>query len=78
MRTLKQSGISRNTKMKAKLNTIGQDLFWNYFDLENGEMVVWQGYDDSFWWNKVSISDNFRIKGNLRLDPYTCEVEIIK
>ncbi len=64
--------------MKARLNQIGNDLFWNYFDLENGEMVVWQGYDDAFWWNKVSISDNFRIKNNLKLDPYSYEVEIIK
>ena len=62
--------------MKARLNQIGNDLFWNYFDVDGtGQMVVWQGYDDSFWWNKVSISDRFRNKDGFRLDPYTCEVE---
>lgn len=69
----------KENQMKARLNKIGNDLFWNYFDIGGtGEMVIWQGYDDSFWWNKVSISDQFRIKGNLKLDPYTCEVETIK
>lgn len=59
---------------KARLNKIGSDLFWNFFDIENGNMITWQGYEDSFWWNKVSISDQFRYKDGFILDPYTCEV----
>lgn len=62
---------------KAKLNKIRNDLFWNFFDLESGNMITWQGYEDSFWWNRVSISDQFRDKDGFRLDPYTCEVEKI-
>jgi hypothetical protein len=65
--------------MKAKLNQIGNDLFWNFFDIDGiGKVVTWQGYDDAFWWEKVSKSDNFRVKGNLKLDPYTGEVEKIQ
>jgi len=63
---------------KARFNQVGQDLFWNFFDLENGKMIVWQGYDDSFWWNKVSISSNFREQGGFILDPYTSEVSKVE
>lgn len=59
---------------KARLNQIGQDLFWNFFDIETGNMIAWQGYDDSFRWNKISISDQFRNKDGFTLNPYSCEV----
>lgn len=55
---------------KAVSDRIRNDLFWHTFD-KDGQRVTWQGYDDSFWWEKVATSDQFQVKNGLRLDPFT-------
>jgi hypothetical protein len=44
---------------KAKFNNIGRDLYWRFYDMDDGS-IQWGGYDDEYWWNNVAVSDQFR------------------
>ena len=55
----------------ARFNKINNDLFWTYKD------ITWCGYDDTFWWDNVSITDMFQVKQGYRLNPETDVVSLI-
>ena len=58
-------------KGQAYFEQINNDLFWTY------KGVTWQGYNDSFWWDNVSITDMFQVKQGYRLNPETDVVSLI-
>ena len=47
-----------------------------------GEMIRWSGYNDGFWWDKISVTDQFQVRSSVitgrtyRLNPETGEVTI--
>jgi hypothetical protein len=62
--------------MKARFEQLYNDLFWSIYDSESDEMIRWSGYNDAYWWNSVSIMDQFQVHGKYRLNPETNEVTI--
>lgn len=49
----------------AEYSRLGRDLFWKFYAFnDNNEFVrvKWTGYDDAFWWDKVSITDQAQIR----------------
>jgi len=64
--------------MKAKFEKLYNDLFWNIYDSENDKMITWSRYNDDFWWNNVSKSDQFCIRGKYKLNPENNEVTILE
>jgi hypothetical protein len=60
----------------ARFQQLGQDLFWNACISSGREYlhITWQGYDDGYWWEHVSVSDQFQVKQGYRLNPQTNEV----
>ena len=62
--------------MKARFEQIRNDLFWRYWDNEERKTIKWSGYNDSFWWDNVSKTDQFQVRGKYRLDPITDEVTV--
>ena len=69
--------ISIDPPQKATRNKIGNDIFWNFFDLESGTSVTWQGYDDDHWWNLVAETHQFQVQGRFRLDPASNYVFVV-
>lgn len=65
------------TERIARFEQIRNDMFWTIYDIESGKFIRWQGYDDAYWWQNVSKSDQFRIRGRYRLDPITNKVFIL-
>jgi hypothetical protein len=63
--------------MNARFQKIYNDLFWEVFDSKQQKYIKWQGYNDSYWWDNVAISDQFQIRGEYRLDPFTNTVSIL-
>lgn len=67
---------------KAEFSQSRNDMHWKLYDLEDG-YVRWAGYDDSYWWDSVSPTDDARnrigkVTGRTyRLDHETNEVEIL-
>lgn len=60
--------------MKARFNKVSNDLFWEFYDDIADERLTWFGYDDAYWWNNFSNTDQFQIKNIYRLNPHTNEV----
>lgn len=62
--------------MKARFSQLSNDLFWSIY--VNGETIRWVGYNDAYWWNTVSNTDQFQIKESgakkYRLNPESDEV----
>lgn len=50
------SAVSEN---KARFSVYGRDLYWSFFDKDDG-FIRWNGYDDGFWWNNVASGNQFR------------------
>lgn len=63
--------------MNARFQKLYNDLFWEVFDSKQQKYIKWQGYNDSYWWDNVAISDQFQIRGEYRLDPFTNTVSIL-
>lgn len=63
--------------MNARFQKLYNDLFWEVFDSKQQKFIKWQGYNDSYWWDNVAISDQFQIRGEYRLDPFTNTVSIL-
>lgn len=65
----------------AKIEQIRNDLYWKIWDKEDGN-IRWIGYNDKYWWDVVSKSDNFRrkvgpISGRIYvIDPQSGKVTI--
>lgn len=49
------------SKHTADFNQLSNDLYWKFYGGEDG-FIRWTGYDDEYWWNNVSLSDNFKQK----------------
>ena len=72
--------------MKAAYSRSSNDMFWSIYDWNpktmEGETIRWSGYDDDFWWNKISVTDQFQVRVSVktgrvyRLNPETGEVTI--
>lgn len=60
--------------MQARFNTLFNDLIWEIFDQETQKFIIWQGYNDQYWWDNVSTSDQFQVRDKYRLNPKTNEV----
>ena len=63
--------------MNARFQKLYNDLFWEVFDSKQQKYIKWQGYNDSYWWDNVAISDQFQIRGEYRLDPFTNTVSLL-
>ena len=63
--------------MNARFQKLYNDLFWEVFDSKQQKFIKWQGYNDAYWWDNVAISDQFQIRGEYRLDPFTNTVSIL-
>jgi len=67
--------------VEAKFCQLRNDLYWELFTLEDGK-IRWTGYDDDFWWNKVSTDPQFfrkvgKTTGQVYLlNPLTNEVVV--
>lgn len=51
-------------KGTAEFSRLGRDLFWEFYGFnDNNEFVKvkWFGYNDDFWWNIVSITEQAQI-----------------
>lgn len=44
---------------KAEFSQSRNDLYWKFWAGEDG-MIRWTGYDDAYWWDKVSETDAAR------------------
>lgn len=64
--------------MRAKIEQLGNAIFWRYYDSGNKKMIIWQGCTDRFWWKNISKTDQFRINNGFYLDPDVNEVTIIE
>ena len=62
----------------ARFEQIRNDLFWTLYDSESDKLIRWQGYDDSYWWQNISKTDQFRVRGKYRLDPITNKVTTLE
>lgn len=49
------------TTTEAKFSQLRNDMYWTHFDLDDG-YIRWIGYDDAYWWDNVSKTDNARIR----------------
>lgn len=65
----------------AKLNKLGNDLYWDYYYFDESNTwhsLKWRGYNDAYWWNEVmpKIKDNLKIdnKKKYLIDYETLEV----
>jgi hypothetical protein len=71
-----------DTLKKATFSQSRNDMHWSIYDSEDGR-IIWAGYDDSNWWDKVSPTDHARNRagkftGRLyRLNHKTSEVEVL-
>ena len=69
--------------MKAEFSRSNNDLYWILFDLED-KTIIWSGYNDGFWWDTVSVSEQFQVQRGVRtgriyrLDPRTNAVTVIQ
>jgi len=63
---------------KARFQQLRNDLFWEIYDSENNKIITWSGYNDYYWWSKISITDQFQVREKYRLNPETDEVTIIE
>lgn len=61
----------------TRFQQLGNDLFWEIYDLETNKLIKWQGYNDRFWWEEVASTTQFQIRGRYKLNPHTNEVEIM-
>jgi len=41
---------------------LSNDLFWTFLHRvkQDYHRIKWSGYNDSFWWNQVAVSDQFK------------------
>lgn len=62
--------------IQARFQQLRNDLFWEIFDRAENKFIKWSGYNDNFWWSEVARSDNFQLRGEYRLNPFTNEVTI--
>lgn len=65
----------------VRFSQINNDLFWEMVT-SKGEIIRWSGYNDSYWWNKVSKDPTQRRRtdkdGNVwEIDFQTDEASII-
>ena len=71
-----------SAKLEAEFSQSRNDMHWSIYAGEDG-FVRWGGYDDDYWWDKVSPTDSARnrvgkVTGRTyRLDHETCAVEIL-
>ena len=49
------------SEQKASFNQLSNDLFWKFYAGEDG-FIRWTGYNDAYWWDNVSLSENFKQK----------------
>jgi hypothetical protein len=64
---------------KARFDRLRNDLFWTFYDFDDGgKKYSWTGYDDWDWWDDVSKSDTFQIRGKYRLNPNTDEITLVE
>lgn len=67
--------------MEANFSSLGRDLFWSLYDMDDG-FIRWSGYNDAFWWNEVSKAERFTHKTGQKtgrvyvLEPETNKVTI--
>ena len=52
-------------KGKAETRALGRDLFWEFRFIDDDNhfefvKIKWTGYNDSFWWNNVSTTEQAR------------------
>jgi hypothetical protein len=69
--------------LKARFQQLSNDLYWSLYLFEPDEHLKWIGYDDYYWWDKVSKSEQFRVKTSksgtrYQLDPETHIVTVLK
>lgn len=63
--------------MNARFQKLYNDLFWEIYDSKQQKLIKWSGYNDDYWWQNVAVSDQFQIRGEYRLDPFTNTVSIL-
>lgn len=61
----------------ASTDRLQNDIFFSFYTSD--ETMRWTGYNDAYWWNQVSKSDQFQIKTakngtRYRLNPESREV----
>jgi hypothetical protein len=44
----------------ATFERLSRDLYWTYW--HEGERVSWSGYDDAYWWDRVSTTEQSSIR----------------
>ena len=69
------------TEETARFSQSRNDMYWTLFTSGDGP-IRWIGYDDDFWWERVSPTETWRRKvgptsGKIyTLDPHTAKVTI--
>lgn len=46
-------------QIEANFSQSRNDMYWSIYALEDGRMI-WTGYNDGYWWDRVAKSDQFR------------------
>ncbi len=68
----------------AAFDQLSNDLFWSWYHSDfstedhHFQKLQWTGYNDSFWWNNVSVNQSIRecsCGKKFKLDFSTNEVE---
>lgn len=47
--------------LKSEFSQSRNDLYWSVWTADDGT-IRWIGYDDDYWWDKVSISPDKRTR----------------
>ena len=69
---------------KAEFEALRNDLYWTvcFFDYNNGESewfkFEWVGYDDDYWWNKVSPTKTRQTRTGDKGHKITLEIDFRK
>lgn len=46
-------------KREAEFSQSRNDMYWKLWDSDDG-FIRWTGYDDSFWWNNISVKPDWQ------------------
>ena len=72
--------MTEHTKAQAKFSLCCDDMHWSHWDSFDG-FVRWSGYDDDYWWSKISVKPEWQTRvmesgRRYTLNPETGEVFI--
>lgn len=60
---------------KAEFSQSRNDLHWKIWTPEDG-FIYWTGYDDAYWWDRVSLADHARTRvGEKTGDTYVIDFD---